>query len=84
MQENNVDDRKPVQEGELADAYAALKEIIPQMDYDAVEMILGDVKTYKLPDPDAEIFTKLEAMLKTFDWDGMEALLEEQRKGKEE
>ena len=45
------------------------------MDYDAVEMILNDLKAFKLPEADAEIMKKLGTLLKTFDWDQMEELI---------
>ncbi|MBO6137805.1 MAG: response regulator [Lachnospiraceae bacterium] len=64
-----------VDEAELKDAYEALKEVIPQMDYDSVEMILEQMSSYRLPGEDEERFNKLGKMLKTFDWDGMEALI---------
>ncbi len=69
------DDREPIPEDELADAYSALKEFIPMMDYDAVEMIVGQLKNYRLPENDAAKLIELERMLKTFDWDGMEELI---------
>ncbi len=64
-----------IKEDELADAYAALSEVIPQMDYDSVEMILEQLSNYKLPEEDAVKMGKLGKMLKNFDWDGMESLV---------
>lgn len=69
------DTREPIPEDELRDAYAALKEVIPQMDYDLVEMITEQLKEYRLPDEDAAKIAELEKLLKTFDWDGMEKLI---------
>ena len=60
---------------ELADAYEALKEVIPQMDYDAVEMIIGQLKEYKLSPEDDKKIKELEKLLRNFDWDSMEELL---------
>ena len=71
------DDREPIPEDELKGAYEALRDVISMMDYDSVEMIIGEVKAYKLPDEDAEVFKKLEKMLKNLDWDGMEELVRE-------
>ena len=68
-------EREPIPQEELDDAYSALKEVIPQMDYDAVEMIVGQLKEYRLPEGDAERIAELERMLRTFDWDGMEELI---------
>ena len=73
--DENQDDKEMIDEGELKEAYQALKEVVPQMDYDSVEMILDQVSEYKLPEEDAAKFKELSKMLKVFDWDGMEALL---------
>ena len=67
--------KEPIPEDELKDAYAALKEIIPQMDYDSVEMIIDDLKKYKLPEEDKAKIDRLAMLLKTFDWDKMEELI---------
>ena len=67
--------KEPIPEDDLKDAYGALTDMIPQMDYDAVEMILEQLKEYKLPEKDTEIVSKLEKMLRSFEWDEMEALI---------
>ena len=64
-----------IPEDELKDAYGALADLIPQMDYDSVEMILESISKYSLPDKDAEFFKELCRLFKLFDWDGMEALI---------
>ncbi|MCR5773686.1 MAG: response regulator [Lachnospiraceae bacterium] len=69
------DDKEPIPRDELEGAYAALKEVIPQMDYDSVEMILEQLKTYRLPDEDRKKTEELERLLKALDWDAMEALV---------
>ena len=68
-------DKKDIPEDELKDVYEALKEIIPQMDYDAVEMVLNQLKEYRLPKEDKDRMSELNKMLKVFDWEGMEALI---------
>ncbi len=69
--------KEDIPEDELKDAYSALKEVIPIMDYDAVEMILSELEKYNIPLKDAEIFDKLRVMLKKFAWDEMETLIME-------
>ena len=71
---NKEDDRKPIPEDELKGAYDALREVIPQMDYDSVEMIVNQINEFKLPESDAEKFKELEKLMKKLDWDGMEKL----------
>ncbi len=74
-EEKKADNLPTIPEDELKDAYSALADVIPQMDYDAVEMILASLHEYKLPDEDEIKMAELEKMLKTFDWDGMEQLM---------
>ena len=45
------------------------------MDYDAVEMILDQLKDYRLPDEDQKKFDGLKGLLKNFDWGAMEDLI---------
>ena len=67
--------KEPIDEAELQDAYSALKEVIPQMDYDAVEMIVDQLLGYKLPEVDAKAINELQKLLKRFDWDAMDEWL---------
>jgi hypothetical protein len=68
-------DKEEISEDELQDAYAALREIIPQMDYDAAEMVLDQLKEYRLPEEDSAKRDELEKKLRLLDWEGMEELL---------
>ena len=74
-EEQENDNLEEIPESELKDAYDALKDVIPQMDYDSVEMILDGLKAYKLPKEDAEIMAELGKLLKVFDWDAIEKLM---------
>ena len=74
VEADDSDDKPEINPEDIKDAYSALKEVIPQMDYDAVEMIIKNLKEYKLPADDKERIDKLEKLLKSFDWDEMEKL----------
>ncbi|WP_022760664.1 hybrid sensor histidine kinase/response regulator [Butyrivibrio sp. AD3002] len=69
------EEKEEISPEELADAYAALSDVVPQMDYDAVEMILEQLSHYKLPEEDEKKMKELETMMKNFDWDNMEELV---------
>ena len=69
------DNRENIPEEELNDAYEALREVIPQMDYDSVEMIIQQLEGYRLPEEDETRIKELKALLKTFDWEKMEDLI---------
>ena len=71
------EEKKEITSEELQDAYDALRELVPNMDYDSVEMILSQLKEYKLPPKDEEVFKELQTMLKLFKWDEMEDLLKQ-------
>ena len=45
------------------------------MDYDAVEMILDQLKEYRLPPEDAAKMVEFRKLFKNVDWDGMEELI---------
>ncbi len=68
-------DKEIISADEIKGAYSALADVIPQMDYDSVEMILEQLKEYALPQKDEKNFKEFEKMLKVFDWDGMEELI---------
>ncbi|MCR5688304.1 MAG: response regulator [Lachnospiraceae bacterium] len=74
--EEGSDDKEDIPEDELKDAYSALRELIPQMDYDSVEMIVDNLKQYNLPKEDKQKIDSLEKMMKTLDWDSMAQLME--------
>ncbi len=75
LNDTDDSDKEMIPEEKLSEAYAALSDVIPQMDYDAVEMILSDLHEYALPEEDSLKMKELEKMLKMFDWDGMESLI---------
>ena len=74
LKESN-ENKEPVPEDTLSEAYSALSDVIPQMDYDSVEMILDSLSEYALPPEDDERMKKISSMLKVFDWEGMETLI---------
>ena len=54
-----------------------LKELVPQMDYDAIEMMMDELKVYRLPEEDEKIMTEIKRLLKLYDWEAMEKLIED-------
>ncbi len=60
---------------ELDEAYAALKDLVSTMDYDGVEMVLEQVREYRLSPEDDEFIKNVEKALKKYDWDKLEELM---------
>ncbi len=73
--EEKVSEKEPIADADLKDAYSALKDCIPQMDFDAVEMIVKQLRKYRLPDKDDAVVSELEACLLSVDWDRMEEVI---------
>ncbi|MCR5799221.1 MAG: response regulator [Lachnospiraceae bacterium] len=74
---DGTEKKPPVPEEELKEAYDALGDVIPQMDYDSVEMILDSLSQYSLPPEDDKKIKEIARMLKVFDWESMETLISE-------
>ena len=55
----------------LKEAYQTITEIAQSMDYELMEGILSDLRTYNLPDADAKRVAAIERMLTELDWDGI-------------
>ncbi|MCR5440580.1 MAG: response regulator [Lachnospiraceae bacterium] len=68
-------EKEMIPDSELKGAFDALRDVIPQMDYDSVEMILDGLGDYKLPEEVQDKVEKLRTYLKTFDWEKMEELV---------
>ena len=72
---DNEEQKMAIDKEELQDAYNALKELVPQMDYDSIELIIDQLEDYQLPEDDEDRIAELERLLRLYDWDGMEELL---------
>ena len=67
--------KKPISEDELNEAFSALREVCPTMDYGAVEMILEELAEYKLPQNKQKQIDKLVYYFKKLQWDEVEKVL---------
>ncbi len=70
------DTREEIPADVLEDAYGALSELIPMMDMDGVEMVVGSVEEYRLKEKDAEFFKELRKKMQQADWDAMTKMME--------
>ncbi|MBP3278321.1 MAG: Hpt domain-containing protein [Butyrivibrio sp.] len=73
--EQDLIKKEPISEDALLDAYDALRTFAPQMDVDAIRMILDELGTYELLASDEEKIETINRKLLQFDWDGIEKLL---------
>lgn len=77
MSKDTDDEKTPVSEAALSDAYAALSEFIEAMDFDLADMVIKSMKDYKLPDKDDRIFKEMERLLTGLNWEDMKKVIEE-------
>ncbi len=81
--EKVVDDSKPIiPDEDLDEAYEALDELVDQMDYDGVNMVLDQLNDYYIPERHRLIFEKIAMAVRMFDWDKMDAALMERKTNK--
>ncbi len=72
------DDKEPVPEAVLADAYTSMVEFADQMDYNLMEMVLDSMKEYRLPDGDKKRMEDISKALYILDWDRIRELLSQE------
>ncbi len=77
---NNDNDLPLISDEELDGAYLALQELVEQMDYDGVMMVIDQIKDYSLPEQDKWIFDNIEMAVRIFDWDKVESFLSKKEK----
>lgn len=77
LSDEDEDDKPPVPEDALNDAYAALSEFTEAMDFDLADMVIKSMKDYKLPEADEKRFNDLERLLAGLNWDDMRSILSE-------
>ncbi|MCR5685845.1 MAG: response regulator [Lachnospiraceae bacterium] len=68
-------DKPEITAGELDEAYRTLKDCIIQMDYDAVETVLTQLKKYRLPGKDEDTLKALEKAFGQVNWEAMEEVI---------
>ncbi len=78
LNEEGNDLKEDVDPEMLTEAYEALGEFIPAMDYDSVEMVLDSLKEYRLPPADADRFRRMQIQLKQLEWEKMADLLKKE------
>ncbi len=77
MSKETNEEKPPVPEDALNDAYASLNEFIEAMDFDLADMVIKSMKDYKLPDKDDKIFKEMERLLTGLNWEDMKKVIEE-------
>lgn len=75
IRQNDNESKQEISPEKLEEAYSALREVIPAMDYDSVEMILDELKKYRLSAEDFNKISQLDKLLKNFKWDEMKDII---------
>ncbi|WP_197027967.1 Hpt domain-containing protein [Butyrivibrio sp. WCE2006] len=69
--------REKCDEATIKEAYEALKESAPDMDYDSFEMVLLDIREYDCGEEHNDRFERLYRKMKDLDWDAIVEILNE-------
>nr|WP_197027897.1 Hpt domain-containing protein [Butyrivibrio sp. WCE2006] len=75
IRQNDNESKQEISPEKLEEAYSALREVIPVMDYDSVEMILDELKKYRLSAEDFNKISQLDKLLRNFKWDEMKDII---------
>ena len=72
--EEDDSDKPLIDEGQLAEAYEALKEMSASFDYDSVQFVLQSLADYRLPDSEKEKFSQIKNAASKPDWETLSKL----------
>ncbi len=75
------ENKEPITDDMLKDAYLSLRETISAMDYDACELIMTGLSAYALPDKDEKQMNEINKKFKALDWETLETLIGEYTDG---
>ncbi len=71
----NDEEKEPIPDDILNDAYSGLKEFADMEDYELAKMVVDSVKEYKLTQKDSNRFEKIEIALSKMDWVKIHSIL---------
>ena len=76
--EKEVDDedKPPIDDDALAEAYETLREVAQSFDYDTLTFVIQSLEEYKLPKEDGEKIKALKAAANNLDWEEIKKLVE--------
>ena len=73
--EKAAEDKVPISQAELSEAWETLTEIVTSFDYDSLEYMLGELSGYQLPPADAEKLAQIKKAAAVPEWDKLQQLL---------
>ena len=73
--EEDNSDKPLIDEGELAEAFEAMKEIAASFDYDSLIFVFQSLDEYRLPDEEAERYKQIKEAAAKLDWEKINELI---------
>ena len=73
----NEQGKRRIAEGELSDAYAAIREYAQAEDYTLLDMVMKSLEKYELNPEDREAFAKMKKKLSLLDYEGILSALDD-------
>ena len=74
--EDNDEDKPPIDDDALAEAYETLRDVAASFDYDTLNFVLQSLEEYRLPDAEREKFKALKDAAAKLDWEKIKSLIE--------
>ena len=74
-EETSDEDKEPIPEDELENAFSDMKELLEAYDFDTADGIMDMLETYKIPDSKKEKFLKIKELMAAVDRDALIELL---------
>ena len=69
------DNKPPIDDAELVEAYETMKEVAQTFDYDSLQFVIQSLEEYKLPPDDAKKFAEIKIAASKPDWEKVLKLL---------
>ncbi|MBQ9487152.1 MAG: response regulator, partial [Selenomonadaceae bacterium] len=73
--EEDDDNKPPIDDDALAEAYETMKEVAQTFDYDSMQFVIQSLEEYKLPPDEAKRFSEIKNAASKPDWEKVQELL---------
>ncbi len=73
--EEEDEDKPPIDDDALAEAYETMKEVAQTFDYDSMQFVIQSLEEYKLPPEEAKRFSEIKTAASKPDWEKVQSLL---------
>ncbi|WP_197027047.1 EAL domain-containing protein [Butyrivibrio sp. MC2021] len=81
--EEEEDDKPPILDSQLKDAYNTIIEVSKSLDYDTLQFVLDSIKVYKLPPDDAKAVSQISELSYKLAWEQIQSVAQDRLSSQE-